>query len=128
MAAPRVSQLHSLDISNGKVCGMVWATQDVLLCGNRLEKRTRQLCTRGPCRYLPAGTEPGVRNKPIRIVSGHVVIDREMALRPRGVCYLVAFSHYIFEPQTPFTGRDRQSVFTDGGVFYKAPGGFCVTT
>lgn len=76
-----------------------------------------------------AGTEPGVRNKPIRIVSGHVVIDREMALRPRGVCYLVAFSHYIFdEPQTPFTGRDRQSVFTDGGVFYKAPGGFCVTT
>lgn len=82
MAAPRVSQLRSLDISNGKVCGTVWATQDVLLCGSRLEKRTRQLCTRGSsCQYLPAGqpagTEPGAR-----IVSGNVQIDREMP--PRG--------------------------------------------
>lgn len=40
MASSGVSRLHSHDISNGKVYGMVQATQDVLLCGNRLKNQT----------------------------------------------------------------------------------------
>lgn len=121
MAAPGLSRLHSLDISNGKVCGMVRAAQDVSLCGSRLERRTRQLCTRGSsCQYLPAGqpagTGPGARDEPVRIVSGNVQIDREMPLpgcdkarlHPRSVfviwCLCPILSVFE-EPKTTFAGK-----------------------
>lgn len=37
MAGPEVSQLHSHDISNGKVSRMLHSKQDVLIYENRLE-------------------------------------------------------------------------------------------
>ena len=47
MAGPGMSQLHSHDISNGKVYGELCSKRDVLIYGNRLEPGPRQIWTRG---------------------------------------------------------------------------------
>lgn len=107
--------VHSLGISSGQVCG-----KEVLLCEHRLQRIDIDIDSSAQ-RLLPepssraASTEPGVRSKPVRIVSGNVLIDHEMPLRvcdkapprPRERCLhsLVSFSHYIFEePKATFSG------------------------
>lgn len=84
MASSGVSRLHSHDISNGKVYGMVQATQDVLLW-----KRSKEPDHSGqetPARNFQqaADAKPGLEDRPVGVMSENVLIDREMPLHVSG--------------------------------------------
>ena len=89
MAGPGVSQLHSHDISNGKVYGKLCSKRDVLIYGNRLEPGPRQIWTRGCWLLLPApssrhlAAEPELLEgeEPFRVMSRNVLMDYEMPLQ-----------------------------------------------
>lgn len=89
-----------------------------------------------------AGAELGVRGKPVGIVSGNVLINREIPLHvcdkaprhPRDVFVIRCLFPIISlkSPKLPSLGlflrKETNSIFTDGWVFSKAPGGFRVDT
>ena len=89
MAGPGMSQLHSHDISNGKVYGELCSKRDVLIYGNRLEPGPRQIWTRGCWLLLPApssrhlAAEPELleSEEPFWVMSLNVLIDCEMPLQ-----------------------------------------------